>query len=188
MEEYTDNFDEIIPMLNEGKIILYPTDTIWGLGCDALNENSIRHLFEIKKRVPDKPFIILVSDLEMLKSYVKEIHPRVETLLAYHARPLTVIFKAKKKVPPLLKMDGKAAIRIIKDDRIAEFIRQFGRPIVTTSANISNEPFPQNFDEISDAVKSQVDYIFNYKREEKEPGMPSVIAAYSKTGKLRFLR
>ena len=188
MEEFKDNFDEIISMLNEGKIILYPTDTIWGIGCDALNENSIKRIYKIKKRTPDKPFVILVSDLDMLKSYVKEIHPRIETLLAYHKRPLTMTMKAKKKIPSSLKKGGRTAIRIVKDDTIAEFIRQFGRPLVSTSANIANNSFPQNFEDISDDVKSKVDYIFHYKREAIAPGMPSVIASYSKNGRLKFHR
>lgn len=188
MEEFRDNFNEIISILNEGKIILYPTDTNWGLGCDALNENSIKRIYEIKKTVPEKPFDVLVSDLDMLKSYVKEIHPRIETLLAYHERPLTVIFKTRKKIPGLLKHEGKAAIRIVKDDIIAQFIRQFGRPIVSTPANTLSESAPQKFDDISDRIKSQADYIFHYKRDKTGSDISSVIASYSKNGKLKFHR
>ena len=80
----TDNFDEIIKYLNDGKVILYPTDTIWGLGCDALNAESIKKIYKIKNREANKPFIILVCSIEMLKEYVKDIHPRVETLLSHH--------------------------------------------------------------------------------------------------------
>lgn len=188
MELYTDNFDEIIEILNAGKIILYPTDTIWGLGCDAMNKESIEKIYAIKQRVPDKPFIILVSDIEMLKSYVKDIHPRVETLLSHHTRPLTVIYKAKKSIPEILLDNGKVAIRVIMEEKIAELIRQFGRPIVSTSANISDEDFPENFDSINPKIKAEADYIFHHKRNVKEPGAPSVIASFSKSGKLKFHR
>lgn len=188
MELYTDNFAEIIELLNAGKIILYPTDTIWGLGCDAMNKEAIEKIYTIKERVPDKPFIILVSDIDMLKSYIKDIHPRVETLLSHHTRPLTVIYKAKKNIPEILLENGKVAIRVIVEEKIAELIRQFGRPIVSTSANISNEDFPENFESINSKIKAAVDYIFHYKRNDKELRAPSVIASFSKSGKLKFHR
>ena len=188
MDNNTDNFDEISSILHEGKVILYPTDTIWGLGCDATNPEAIKKIYKIKNRIPAKPFIVLVSDIDMLKSYIREIHPRVETLLAYHSRPLTVIYRAKKNLPDVLLENGKVAIRIVQEKKIAETIRHFGKPIVSTSANISDEPFPKVFDEISDQVKASVDYIFFHKRDIKEPGQPSTIATYSKSGKLKFLR
>lgn len=188
MDNYTDNFDEIISILQEGKVILYPTDTLWGLGCDALNTESIKKIINIKNRIPEKPFIMLVSDIEMLKTYVKDIHPRVETLLAYHVRPLTVIFKAKKIVPDILLENGKVAVRIVKEKKIAELIRIFGKPLVSTSASISDEPLPKNFGEINEKIKSVVDYVFFHKRNVADSFHPSVLASYSKSGKLKFHR
>ncbi len=186
MDNYTDNFDEIISFLKAGKVILYPTDTIWGLGCDALNPAPINKIYKIKNKVPDKPFVLLVSDIEMLKTYVKEIHPRVETLLAYHSRPLTVIYKAKKIVPDILLDNGKISIRIVQEKKISELISKFGKPIVSTSANISDEPIPKNFNEINEIIKSNVDYIFFHKRNSNELYQPSALASFSKSGKLKF--
>lgn len=183
-----DDLDKIVDILREGKIILYPTDTIWGLGCDSTNEDSIKRIYNLKKRDTSKPFILLVSDIEMLKRYVKEIHPRIETLLIHHSRPLTVIYKSYGNLPQILLEAGKVAIRIIKEPVIKELIEKFDRPIVSTSANISEEPFPKNFSEISNDVKSGVDYIFNYRRDDISEYEPSVIATFSRQGKLKFLR
>lgn len=186
MDNYSDNFDEIISILKEGKIILYPTDTLWGLGCDALNPETVNRIYEIKNRPPDKSFVLLVSDIEMLKLYVKEIHPRVETLLAYHTRPLTVIYKAKKILPDILLDNGKVAIRIVQEKKISELIKKFGKPIVSIPANISDEPLPENFNEINDKLKSSVDYVFFHKRNSVEPQQSSAVASFSKSGKLKF--
>ena len=183
-----DNFDEIISILNEGKIILYPTDTIWGIGCDSMNTESAKRINKIRKKMPEAAMILLVSDLEMLKTYVKEIHPRIETLLAYHERPLTVLYKAKKNVPDIYIENNKVAIRIVKETSISLLIKKFGRPIVGATACIEGEDFPRNFQEINASIKSSVDYIFNLKTEVAETGEPSVIASFSKNGKLKFLR
>ena len=183
-----DNFKNIIKLLSEGKVILYPTDTIWGLGCDAHNLDAINTIYQIKNRDKNKPFIILVSDIEMLKNYVKQIHPRIETLLEYHKRPLTIIYPKGKNLPDILMMNGNIAIRIVKDIVIEQLIREFGRPIVSSSANIAGDPSPEIFKNISKKVKSSVDYTFKYKRYNSNPSKSSVIAKYTKKGRLKFLR
>ena len=183
-----DNFDFITNLLNQGKTILYPTDTIWGIGCDAQNINAIKKIYRIKQREQDKPFIILVSSIEMLKEYVQDIHPRIETLLLYHNRPLTLIYPKGKNIPSILIKNKKIAIRIVQEPVIARLIEIFGRPIVSTSANIAGTDFPKTFNDIDIKILNAVDYIFNYKRTETIPGAPSVIATYNKNGKLKFLR
>ncbi len=183
-----DDFEHIKNILSEGKIILYPTDTIWGLGCDINCLEAIYRIYDIKKRPLNKPFIILVSGLDMLKKYVMEIHPRVETLLLYHKRPLTIIYKKARNVPDILTKNGSIAIRIVKDPVIAGLIHEYGSPIVSTSANIADDPSPTNFKSISDKIKKSVDYIFKYKQNDLEDAPPSVIASYNKNGSLKFIR
>ncbi|HEB62002.1 MAG TPA: threonylcarbamoyl-AMP synthase [Bacteroidetes bacterium] len=183
-----DNFKNIIDLLDQGKVILYPTDTIWGLGCDALNTGAIKKIYKIKQRELNKPFIVLVSSIEMLKEYIQDIHPRVETLLLYHKRPLTLIYPKGKNLPSILMKNKKIAIRIIKEPVIAELIEKFGRPIVSTSANIAGADFPKSYNEINKEIIEAVDYTFKYKQNDPHPGSPSVIATYNKKGKLKFLR
>jgi len=183
-----DNFEKIIHYLNNGDIILFPTDTIWGLGCDIHNLKAIDKIYKIKNRPKNKPFIILVSDIEMIKEYVHEIHPRIETLLIYHNRPLTIIYKKGKNLPDILMKNGNVAIRIVKDNVIADLIKAYGKPLVSSSANIAGEPFPKTFLEISNKITKSVDYIFKYKQSLLEEGEPSPIASYNKKGKLKFFR
>lgn len=183
-----DNFDKIIQLLKAGKVILYPTDTIWGLGCDATNVDAINKIYEIKKRDTDNPLLIIVSDIDMLKEYVKSIHPRVETLLVHHKRPLTIIYPAGDMLPDILLKKGKIAIRIIQEPVIAQLVKRFGKPIVSTSANIAGVEFPKTFKDISSSIINSVDYVFKYRQNDKTLGEPSVIATYNKRGKLKFFR
>lgn len=180
---------DIIDALHQGQIILFPTDTIWGLGCRVDNIDAVKRIFAVKSRDISKPFPVLVSSITMLKEYVEHIHPRIETLLTFHEYPLTVIYpKAKNLVPPSIDKSGSIAIRLVQDDFCADIIEKLGVPIVATSANIGGEAFPQNFSEISEAIKKQVDLIVSYRQEEKTKGKPSIIAKYDKQGNLEFLR
>jgi L-threonylcarbamoyladenylate synthase len=168
-----DDISEIVRILEEGGIICYPTDTIWGLGCDATNVG----------------YVLLVSDLPMLKTYVPKIHPRIETLLAYHKRPLTVIYERNIGLPPEAKApDGSAAIRIPVDEFCQTLVGLFGKPIVSTSANISGQPFPTTFGTISSDVLGAVDYVVKHRQEDKEPGEPSAIARLDRHHELEFIR
>ncbi len=183
------NLNIAISNLKKGKIILYPTDTIWGIGCDATNEEAIKKIYKIKNRDINKPFIVLVSDIEMLKKYVENLHPRIETLLYYHNRPLTIIYKKAKNLPDILTGDkGSIAIRVIKEKVISKLIEKFGKPIVSSSANIAGEPFPRSYEEINQKIKKEVDYILPYKQNIPSDTTPSVIAKYNRNGKLKFLR
>jgi len=175
--------------LANGGLILYPTDTIWGVGCDATNEAAVEAVFDLKKRPKDKPFVLLMSDVDMLKAYLKQLHPRLETLLLYHKRPLTIIYEdAINLAPNAIAANGSVAIRIPKDEYCLDLIRDFGKPIVASSANISNEPFPSHFGEVSSDVIVGVDYIEKYRQWDKEQREPSVIARLGVKDELEFLR
>jgi L-threonylcarbamoyladenylate synthase len=183
------NLEPIISTLEKGGIILYPTDTIWGIGCDATNAEAVEAVFALKERDRSKPFVLLVSSIDMLKQYVRYVHPRVETLLAHHTRPLTIIYDKAMNLPPnAAGPDGSVAIRISQDDFCQNLIRAFGKPLVATSANISDEPFPKHFGEISSTVIERVDYVVKYRQMEKDLGQPSVIAKLSEDEELVFFR
>ena len=188
MEILSDNIDEIVDLLQRGKTILYPTDTIWGIGCDATNKEAIEKIYDIKKRDKSKPLIVLVSDIDMLKRYVPRLHPRIETLLVYHKRPLTLLHKNPTGLPSILLKKKKAAIRIVKEPFIAAVIRRFGKPVTSTSANIAGEDFPKTFSDISPAIIDAVDYVFKYRQDDTSQYEPSVIATYNSRGILKFLR
>jgi len=183
------NVLSVLPILESSGLILYPTDTIWGIGCDATDAQAVDRIFELKQRDRSKPFVLLVSDVEMLKEYVLNMHPRLQTLLQYHKRPLTVIYENAKNLPAnAIGADGSVAIRIVKDKFCRELIAAFGKPLVASSANISDEPFPQFFGEISSEVISGVDLVVDYRRWDKTPSEPSVIARLDDRDELQFLR
>lgn len=185
----TDNFDDIVRTLKGGGSILYPTDTIWGLGCSALNEDAIRNVYEIKQRDSSKPFILLVSNIKMLKCYIHRIHPRIETLLDYYDRPITIIYEKAMNLPPLAQSkNGSVAIRIPRDPFCSELISRFGGPIVSTSANISGDEIPMNFNDIHPKIKNEVDYIVKYRQNDKEQKPSSIIVSYDEEGELNFIR
>jgi L-threonylcarbamoyladenylate synthase len=184
-----EDIEALVEALARGGVALFPTDTIWGIGCDAMNPRAIERIYNIKARPHDKPVPILADSIGMVKDYVSSIHPRVETLLALHERPLTIVYPANDRLPGiLLSANHTIAIRIPEDDYCRTMIRQLGSPIVATSANFSGDPFPRGFGEISSDIIKRVDYVAKYRRSEKTTGEPSVIATYNKKGQLSFLR
>src|SRR5690606_29677468 len=149
--------------LRNGKVILYPTDTIWGLGCDALNPDAIEKIYTLKGRDRNKSMLILLENENQLLSYVKEVPEVAYQLIEFSDRPMTIVYEGAKNLPEnLLAADGCIGIRIVRDPFCQELIRRFRRPIVSTSANLSGEPSPEHFDEISEKLKDEVDYIVNY--------------------------
>jgi L-threonylcarbamoyladenylate synthase len=184
-----DNLETITTTLENGGLILYPTDTIWGIGCDATNEVAVQRIFDLKKRPYDQPFVILVNSIEMLKNYVEHVHPRIETLLMYHIQPLTMIYDQAKNLPPIAHApDGSVAIRVVQDSFCRELIQQFRKPLIASAANIIEKIYPANFGGISSDVITGVDYVVKWKQSEKKIGQPSVIAKFSKKEELVFLR
>lgn len=182
---------ELAENISQGKVVLYPTDTIWGLGCDPKNQAAVDRIFEIKKRAKNQPLLLLVDSIAMLKTIVSKIHPKLENILHYNTRPLTIIFDHVKEkfAQGIAAENGSVAIRIVQNEYCQSVIAHLGHPIVSTSANISQQPFPQKFDEISSAVLEQVDYISAHKPPPNEEPLPSSIARFSIQQKeLIFLR
>ena len=176
--------------LKRGGIILYPTDTIWGLGCDPQNESAMDSLFKLKERPVGQALLLLVNSMEMLKNYVSDIHPRIETLLSHHTRPLTIIYPKAKDLPDYaLGQDGSVAIRVVKDGICADLIRRFGGAITSTSANKHGESTPKHFGEIKSDIISGVDQVIGVDEEDSSNRRePSVIARYNEKGELDFIR
>jgi len=186
-----DDISEIARLLEAGGLICYPTDTVWGIGCDATNDMAIRRLSNLKGYAEnDHPgFVLLVDGLPMLKRYVPEIHPRVQTLLAYHNRPLTIIYKPVLGLPGSVKAaNGSVAIRIANDEFCLELIKTLGKPIVSTIAAKVNEPYPPTYGAISSEILGAVDYVVKYRQDDKEPHEPSSIAYLDGSRELEFLR
>jgi L-threonylcarbamoyladenylate synthase len=186
---YREEIDDIIPYLRNGGLILYPTDTIWGIGCDACNEVAIQKVFALKNRSLDKKMVILVADSEMLSHYVMQVHPKINAINDFHERPVTIIYDNAKNLPTLnIGPTGTIAIRIVKDEFCQAMIRALGSPIISTSANISGEPFPENFNEISRAIKNGVNYIVRHRQNDLSKNQPSVIVELTEKKELNFLR
>lgn len=160
--------NEIINTINQlkvGQTILYPTDTVWGLGCDVFNEEAVKKIYKIKQREDSKALIILVSDLDMLSRYVS-VNESINEFFSSN-RPTTIIYSETKNLPKyILANDGSVAIRIVKDEFCKQVISQLGNPIVSTSANISGEFTPQIFTEIKETILSDVDYVVNWRQED----------------------
>ncbi len=185
--------NEQIPLairaLNENGVILYPTDTVWGLGCRFDSEAGYEKLRQIKQRPENQAFIMLVGSVKQLKEYVSYIHPRIETLLHYHERPLTIVYKRHRNIPKhCLADDGTVAIRVVKDRFCQELTQILGCPITSTSANKKGQPTPAHFGEIQSDILSKADFVFDYKRSKSHKGEPSVIAGFNKKGDLIFFR
>lgn len=178
-----------LPVLRKGGIILYPTDTIWGIGCDATNNDAIKRIYALKKREEKKALIILVEDANMLIRYVSSPSPILLSHISSATKPTTAIFKNAINLPgSLVNEDGSIAIRIPKDDFCIQLIREFQKPLVSTSANISGEKSPQNFEEISNEIKNGVDYIVQHRQDDLSKNTPSSIIKLNIKGEIEFIR
>lgn len=179
---------EAITILNSEGVILYPTDTVWGIGCDATNELAIKKVFKIKKRDESKSLVILVDSFQMLENYVNNIPLEAVKLLKNSTRPTTIIYNNPKGFAKnVIADDNTVAIRIVKEQFCQKLINEFGKPIVSTSANISNKPTPTSFKEIEPSILSAVDYIVNLKQNEIT-NSPSKIVRITSEGELEIIR
>jgi L-threonylcarbamoyladenylate synthase len=178
-----------IAVLKKGGTLLYPSDTIWGLGCDALNGAAVEKINAIKKRPAEKSIIILVHDDNLLMKYVKEVPEQAWDLISYSERPLTIIYPGAVNLPhELIANDGTIAIRVVKDGFIHELLKRFNRPITSTSANISGAPSPLHFGEIDEAILGSVDYVVDLQAAPDKSAEPSVIMKLETNGSFRFIR
>lgn len=184
-----DDISEIAQILHKGGIICYPTDTVWAIGCDATNETAIARLSELKGGAPEMGYISLVSSIEMLKAYAPKIHPRIETLLTFHVRPLTVVYERTIGLPAAVKApDGSAAIRLATDDFCVALIEAFGKPIVSAIAAKNGVPYPPTFGAVSSEILGSVDYVVKHRQNDREMQQPSSIAKLDRHLELEFLR
>ena len=159
--------EKSIEVLEAGKLLLYPTDTVWGLGCDATNEEAVKKVYTLKNRVESKSLVILVESLEMLNEYIQEMPEEALRLLNSLEKATTIIYDHKKGLAKnMIAADNTIAVRIPNHDFCKQLIREFGKPIVSTSANKSGETTPKSFAEITDDIIDGVDYIVNLEREK----------------------
>ncbi len=175
-------------VLKNGGIILYPTDTIWGIGCDATNELAVKRIYELKHREDNKSMLVLLDDVGKLASYV-EVPDVAYELLEVNDKPMTIIYpNAKNLAKNLIAQDRTIGIRITSEAFTKALLYRFRKPIVSTSANISGEPSPKCFAEISDAVKSAVDYVVDFRQEETSNPAPSSIIKLGVGGEIQIIR
>ncbi len=181
--------EKALQILKDGGVILYPTDTVWGLGCDATNEIAVAKINEIKGRAIDKSLIVLLDTDNKLQSYVTEIPDVAYELIEYAENPLTIIFSgAKNLAKNVINSDGSIGIRVVKNDFCEQLLQRFRKPIVSTSANISGQSTPQFFDEISEEIKEKVDHIVDLDQESRVIKKPSTIVKLGPSGQFEFIR
>lgn len=186
---FRDDITNSLVALRKGGAILYPTDTIWGLGCDATNQSAVENVFRIKSRSESKSLIVLVDGLNMIERYVRDIPDIIYELASVSENPLTIIYPNGRNLSPgICSDDGSVGIRICHDDFCKELIVQFRKPIVSTSANISGTTSPQNFTEIDKSIKNAVDYIVKYRQDDQNKNSPSSIIKIEKNGVLKIIR
>jgi L-threonylcarbamoyladenylate synthase len=174
--------------LKEGGLILYPTDTVWGLGCDATNSKAVDLIYKLKQRIDSKALICLVADERMLKKYVKQIPEAALDIIDVSDKPTTIIYDdAQNLAPNLIASDKTIAIRIPDDEFCFQLLRKFNGAIVSTSANISGQPTPKSYKEISDEILKGVDYVVNL-HHEKICSKPSSIIKLSNNGLVKIIR
>ncbi len=180
--------NESVAALKAGKTLLYPTDTVWGIGCDATNEQAVAKIIALKQRDDKKSFIILLANTNDLGRYVKDIPEMAWSLIDYAEKPLTIIYPQATALlaKNAVNEDGSIAIRIVKDGFCYELIKQFRKPIISTSANISGFPSPTDFATIDPKVSSGVDYIAKIIADGT--GEPSTILRLGINGEIDFLR
>ncbi len=177
-----------LTVLRSGGIILYPTDTIWGVGCDATNDKAVQKIFNLKQREDTKSMIVLVADERDVIQYVAAPDLNVFDFIKQQSRPTTIIYEGAIAVADnLVAADGSIAIRIVKDEFCRHLIKCLRKPIVSTSANISSMATPLTFAEINDEIKTAVDYVVRWRQDEEQPVQPSQIIRW-KEGRSFFIR
>ena len=169
-----------LKVLHSGGLILYPTDTVWGIGCDATNETAVSKVFKLKNRPDEKSMIVLLANESEIGIYVSQAHPTIFDYIKGVSKPTTVIYDgARGLAKNLINKDGTIAIRIVKDAFCKKLIVAFGKPIVSTSANLSGYPAPAIFNEIDTLIKKGVNYIVQHRQDDLREALPSAIVKWN---------
>ena len=176
-------------ILKKGGVILYPTDTIWGIGCDATDENAVKRIYEIKQRSDTKSMLVLVDSTAKLNYYVEEIPDIAYDLIEFSDKPLTLIYSgARNLASNLIAQDGSIGIRVTNEAFSRALCQRFRKPLVSTSANVSGQPSPALFSEINEEIIRSVDYVVNYRQNEKLKSKPSGIIRIETGGVFKIIR
>lgn len=184
----TDEINKAFNILKQGGTILYPTDTVWGIGCDATNYEAVEKIYQLKRRKESKSMICIVSDFKMLNQYIEEVPEVAYDIIKYTTKPTTVIYDRPLHVAEnLVASDNTLAIRVIREGFCNALIKKFKKPIVSTSANISDQPTPKSFKEISEEILKGVDYVVNL-HDKKKVGKPSSIIKLGNDGIVKVIR
>ncbi len=189
MKTTQEDINKACEVLQQGGVILYPTDTIWGIGCDATNADAVRRVYEIKRRADNKALIVLTDSMTKVDFYVEEVPDIAYDLVDLSDKPLTIIYSnARNLAPALLGEDGSVGIRVTHETFSQSLCRKFRKAIVSTSANVSGAPSPMSFNEISEEIKQAVDYIVESRREETGNVAASSIIKLEAGGVVKVIR
>jgi L-threonylcarbamoyladenylate synthase len=189
MSELENEVVKSVELLKKGKVLLYPTDTIWGIGCDATQPKAIQKIYKIKERQESKRLILLLDEINKLDEYVKSVPALAYDLIENATSPITIVYPGAKNLPKiLLAEDGSIAIRIVNGDYCKEVIKRLGKPLVSTSANASGEPSPKTFEQITETIKQKVDYVVNIHRGRIREVKPSTLVKLDASGGFTILR
>jgi L-threonylcarbamoyladenylate synthase len=186
---FDEDIKESLKVLRNGGVILYPTDTIWGLGCDPTNPAAVEKIFRIKSREPGKSLLILVDSEAMIEQYVSEVPEIAWEITGVSDAPLTVIYPSGKNlVSGVCSEDGSVGIRICHDEFCRELIKRFRKPVVSTSANLSSKPSPVNFSEIEKKVIETADYVVKYRQDDRRKYSSSPVIKLGPDGTIKIIR
>ena len=184
-----DQINAATEILSEGGLILYPTDTIWGIGCDATNEEAVKRIYKLKKRSDSKSLIVLVENDIRLKRTVEEVPEVAWDIMDYSKKPVTIIYDNPKGIAKsAVNKDNSLGIRVVNDAFCKKLISKLNKPIISTSANISGEEQAKCFAEISQEIKNSVDHIVNLRQDESEPKQSSTIIKLDPSGLIKIIR
>ena len=186
---FEEEIKKAVSTLRAGGIIVYPTDTIWGIGCDATDPSAVKKVYEIKRRAESKALLVLVDSVAKVEFYVRELPDVAYDLIEVSDKPLTVIYDgARNLAPNLLADDGSVGIRVTRERFSAELCRRFGKAIVSTSANIAGEPSPRLYSEISPEILAAADRVVDFRRDDTAPSAPSSIIRLGAGGQVKIIR
>jgi L-threonylcarbamoyladenylate synthase len=188
-KDFENDITACLATLQAGGLILYPTDTIWGIGCDATNSEAVRKVYALKERAETKSLIVLMADQKDILRYTSQPDLRIFDFLSTVDKPTTIIYEgAIGLADNLINADGTIAIRLVNDEFCRHLVKRFRKPLVSTSANVSGHPTPAFFREIDARIKDGVDYVVQYRRDDETPRQPSAILKWNHDGVVTIIR